>query len=55
MTVVKRIEADPYLKKTPIQELTFIPIKQFLLSVTHLSQSFIDKIYGDVNKWDVIS
>lgn len=47
---LKRIEADPYLKKTPIQELTFIPIKQFLLSETHLSQSFIDKIYTMIQK-----
>ena len=42
---LKRIEKDPYLKATPIQELSYTPIKQFLLSETRMSQSIINKVY----------
>ena len=47
---LKKLEASPYLRCTPIQELNFLPIKDFLLSQTHLSQSFIDKIYVMIQK-----
>ncbi len=42
---LKRIENNPYLKNTPIQELTYLPIKDFLLSETKMSQSLINKSY----------
>ena len=47
---LKRIEANSYLKNTPIQELSYTPIKDFLLSEISLSQSFIDKIYAMMQK-----
>ena len=42
---VKRIEKNPYMKNTPIQELTYAPIKEFMLSETHMSQSIINKVF----------
>ena len=42
---LKRIEKNPYMKNTPIQELSYAPIKQYLLSETHMSQSIINKIH----------
>lgn len=42
---LKRIQSNPYLKNTPIQELTYLPIKDFLLSETKMSQSLINKSY----------
>ena len=43
---LKRIQSNPYLKNTPIQELTYLPIKDFLLSETKMSQSLINKSYS---------
>lgn len=42
---LKRIEKNPYMKNTPIQELSYPPIKEYLLSETCMSQSIINKIY----------
>lgn len=42
---VKRMEKDPYIKNTPIQELHYTPVKKYLLSETCMSQSIINKIY----------
>ena len=42
---LKRLEKNPYLKHTPIQELTYPPIKYFLLTETCMSQSLINKVY----------
>lgn len=47
---VKRIEKNPYMKNTPIQELTYAPIKEFMLSETHMSQSIINKVYIMIQK-----
>ena len=47
---IKKIEANSYLKNTPIQELAYAPVKDFLLSKTALSQSFINKIYTMLKK-----
>ena len=42
---LKRIEKCPYLKATPIQELSYAPIKDFMLSETCMSQSIINKVF----------
>lgn len=42
---LKRIEKCPYLKTTPIQELSYAPIKDFMLSETCMSQSIINKVF----------
>ena len=42
---LKRIEADPYMKTTPIQKLSYTGVKEYLLTETHAAQSVIDKIY----------
>ena len=47
---LKRIEKSSYMKNTPIQELTYPPIKDFLLSETCMSQSIIDKVYMMLKK-----
>ena len=47
---LKRIEADPYMKNTPIQKLRFNPMKNYLLSETGCSQGVIDKIYMMVQR-----
>lgn len=47
---IKRLESNSYLRITPIQELSYAPIKEYLLSETYLSQSFIDKIYDIIQK-----
>ena len=47
---VKRIEKNPYMKNTPIQKLTYPPIKDFLLTETCMSQSIIDKVYMMLKK-----
>lgn len=47
---LKRIEKNSYMKNTPIQELTYPPIKDFLLSETCMSQSIIDKVYMMLKK-----
>ena len=47
---LKRIEKSTYMKNTPIQELTYPAIKDFLLSETCMSQSIIDKVYMMLKK-----
>ena len=42
---IKRIEKNSYMKSTPIQELSYTPIKAYVLSETHMSQSIINKVY----------
>ena len=42
---VKRIEKDPYMKNTPIQELSYTPVKKYILTETGMSQSIINKVY----------
>ena len=47
---IKRIEKNPYMKSTPIQELSYTPIKAYVLSETHMSQSIINKVYMMLQK-----
>ena len=47
---LKRLEKDPYLKNTPIQELNYTPVKDFILSETGMSQSIINKVYMMLQK-----
>ncbi|MCR5636999.1 MAG: site-specific integrase [Clostridiales bacterium] len=47
---LKRIESCPYIKNTPIQELSYTPIKDFLISETCMSQSVINKVYMMLKK-----
>jgi len=47
---VKRIEKSPYLKTTPIQEITYAPVKEFMLGETKMSQSIINKVYTMIQK-----
>lgn len=47
---LKRIEKCPYIKNTPIQELSYAPIKDFLLSEAKMSQSLINKVYMMLKK-----
>lgn len=42
---LKRIEADPYMRTTPIQKLNYTGVKEYLLTETRAAQSVIDKIY----------
>ena len=42
---LKRIEKDTYLRNTPIQDLGYIPVKDYILSETGMSQSIINKVY----------
>ena len=42
---LKRIEADPYMRTTPIQQLGYTGVKEYLLTETRAAQSVIDKIY----------
>ena len=42
---VKRIEKDPYMKNTPIQELSYTPVKKYILTEAGMSQSIINKVY----------
>ncbi len=42
---LKRIEADPYMRTTPIQQLSYTGVKEYLLTETRAAQSVIDKIY----------
>ena len=42
---LKRIEADSYMKTTPIQQLSYTGVKEYLLTETRAAQSVIDKIY----------
>ena len=50
LETLKKIEANAYIKMTPIQELSYAPVKDYLLSITHLSQSIINKIYAMLQK-----
>ena len=47
---LKRIERNPYLKNTPIQELSYAPIKDFMLAETCMSQSIINKVFTMLQK-----
>lgn len=47
---LKRIENNAVMKNTPIQKITEIQIKQYLLEETKMSQSVINKIYIMLNK-----
>jgi len=47
---IKRIEKNPCMKNTPIQQLTPAHIKQYLQYETRMSQSIINKIYLMLNK-----
>lgn len=47
---LKRLEKNPYLKTTPIQELNYTPVKDFILSETGMSQSIINKVYMMLQK-----
>ncbi len=42
---LKRIEANPYMRTTPMQQLKYTGIKEYLLTETRAAQSVIDKIY----------
>lgn len=42
---VKRIEKNQYMKTTPIQDLRYTAVKNYVLSETCMSQSIINKIY----------
>ena len=42
---LKRIEVDTYMRTTPIQELNYTGVKEYLLTETQAAQSVIDKIY----------
>ena len=47
---LKRLENNSYLKTTPIQELNYTPVKDFILSETDMSQSIINKVYMMLQK-----
>ncbi|MBP5208469.1 MAG: site-specific integrase [Clostridia bacterium] len=47
---LKRIEKCPYFTTTPIQELSYAAIKDFLLSETRMSQSIINKVFTMIQK-----
>ena len=47
---LKRIEKCLYIKNTPIQELSYAPIKDFLLSEAKMSQSLINKVFMMLKK-----
>ena len=42
---LKRIESNPYMKTTPMQQLKYTGVKEYLLTETRAAQSVIDKIY----------
>ncbi len=42
---LKRIEANPYMRTTPMQQLKYTGVKEYLLTETRAAQSVIDKIY----------
>ncbi len=47
---IKRLEKSSYLKNTPIQDLSYAPIKNFILSEAVMSQSLINKVYTMLQK-----
>lgn len=42
---LKRIEANHYMKTTPMQQLSYTGVKEYLLTETRAAQSVIDKIF----------
>ena len=42
---LKRIEANPYMNTTPMQQLHYTGVKEYLLTETRAAQSVIDKIF----------
>ena len=50
LETLKRIEKDPYMKNTPLQELRYTPIKKFMLGEAKMSQSLIDKVYTMIQR-----
>ncbi len=47
---LKRIKKSPDMKNTPIQELSYLQIKQFFLTQTNMSQSIINKVFLMIQK-----
>ena len=47
---LKRIQKNNDMRNTPIQELCYTQIKNFLLSETNMSQSIINKVYRMVQR-----
>ena len=48
--LLKRFEKNSYLNNTPIQELSYTPLKEFILSEGKMSQSIINKMYMILQK-----
>ncbi|MBQ7673178.1 MAG: site-specific integrase [Alphaproteobacteria bacterium] len=48
--LLKRFEKNSYLNNTPIQELSYAPLKEFIISEGKMSQSIINKMYMILQK-----